>query len=1384
MGWSARICKTAVLVGLYALSSHAFCANAQPYAPEFCYAFAHPGTNGICGSVGSSEPCWSQADAEKAMRDWAASTSGPNSGGNPLAKYSPDLEHRQDHDSFDSNGLSLAYYHHRITDIFVPASSGVCTCPTCTLWHNCAAQNHEHLSSPTAPPVNLNAIVGWHTSPSEPGACPNTQRRADNPMFTLERGPQSLCPADAPLVAGKCTPASAPIQRRNLGKQCPANANGSDPINTVTGNHYYSDVDYIGTARDTLRFERHYNSQQAFANGTLGLKWTHTYHRILAITTAGATFKSANLTRPDGHVETFNASGGTNNFVADANVKARFVVNGTGWKYTDTDDTVELYDASKRLASITRRDGIGVTLTYDTVDTRKLVTVIDTYGRALSFFYDSDSRISSVTAPGNVAFLYRYDNKNNLSKVTYPDSDANPANNPIKTYLYTGTNYPNALTGVTDENSADFASWGYDAATGRATYSQNAGGAANRVDLTYSANGTFTSITDSRARQRTFNTFADLGIGYISAVTGGECNSCGGSSASTTYTTDGLKDHVTDADGNVTDYDYDAAGRGLVIKKTEGGVGEQRTTKTTWNATRRLPDIITLENGGGSGSEVQRTSFTYLNGQIKTKADHDSLIVSSDRITTYVYYGENVNDNPAFTGLLKSIDGPRTDVTDVTSYAYDPTARNLASVTNAAGQVTQFSNWDARGMPRTIIDPNGTTMAITYDPLGRETSRTIDGQTMQFAYDKAGLLKRITDPTGAYLNYTFDNAHRLTDIVDNLGNNIHYTLDSLGNRTKEEVKDSSNVLRRQIDRAYNDLNFMTSLTRSITGPAVGATTTFTYDAHGNQKRSIDARDPAPASPTIFSENFYDSLNRVRQIKDNLNGYITTTYDVHDRPASVTDPRGLVTNYALNGFGETTLQQSPDSGTTTSQYDAAGNMVSRLAAGASVATTYDYDALRRLTAIHYPGSLTVAASVVTFTYDENASGQNGVGRLTTVADESGVWTYRYDLKGTVKHVGVNFGKIGGGTFSLDYDYDAADRLQRITYPSGRHVTFVRSGGLITSATTDTGGAPTNLGTSVTHAPFGPMTSFKYGDAGLTPFTRDLDTDYRVRRTTHGTMLDLQYSYVDPITSRMTQNITEITDLLSATKTQKFTFDLLDRVLSGSSTAYGTQTYATVPDPYDLVGNRTKTVTGASTQVYNYVAGTNRLLNVTSGGPTYSYDLAGDATSRGQLKFTYGDDQRLKQVSDYDLPVAPDYTYNHNYLGQRVRKKVGAQSLFFMYGLDGELLAEIDGATGTISKEYGYLEGTPIALFTPDNPLDTDGDGLPNAWETQFGLNPNNASDASSNSDGDKLTALQEYQMGTDPTKGDTDGDGLQDDADPQPTEINSAWQIPIQRELLQ
>ena len=73
----------------------------------------------------------------------------------------------------------------------------------------------------------------------------------------------------------------------------------------------------------------------------------------------------------------------------------------------------------------------------------------------------------------------------------------------------------------------------------------------------------------------------------------------------------------------------------------------------------------------------------------------------------------------------------------------------------------------------------------------------------------------------------------------------------------------------------------------------------------------------------------------------------------------------------------------------------------------------------------------------------------------------------------------------------------------------------------------------------------------------------------------------------------------------------------------------------------------------------------------------------------------------------------------------------------------------------------MHRSDFAVTTAAGITDSDGDGLPDSWETENGLNPNNADDATMDADQDGLTNLEEYLLSTNPNNQDSDGDGIND-----------------------
>ena len=82
------------------------------------------------------------------------------------------------------------------------------------------------------------------------------------------------------------------------------------------------------------------------------------------------------------------------------------------------------------------------------------------------------------------------------------------------------------------------------------------------------------------------------------------------------------------------------------------------------------------------------------------------------------------------------------------------------------------------------------------------------------------------------------------------------------------------------------------------------------------------------------------------------------------------------------------------------------------------------------------------------------------------------------------------------------------------------------------------------------------------------------------------------------------------------------------------------------------------------------------------------------------------------------------------------------------VDARIVKDVEDATGKLINSQAEVGGWPEYRSTTPPP-DTDHDGMPDAWETKHGLNPNDPSDGPKDKDGDGYTNVEEFLNGTQP-----------------------------------
>lgn len=639
------------------------------------------------------------------------------------------------------------------------------------------------------------------------------------------------------------------------------------PIGIGTANKSLVEEDLRGID-GFLQLKRYYNSSAAAGPGEMfGDVWRSNFEA--KVVEGGA---RASVYRPDGRIIFFTFRRGS--LVPDDDISDTLVAQTEpykGWRYTDsTAGWTEEYDAAGRLQAITRRDGRRLTLGYSTADTPSttapgagyLIAVTDPFGRSLRYSYDESKKLRAVVDPAGNAFGFKYDDSGNLAAVSFPDGHQ-------RLYAYNesshtgGNSLPGALTGISDDSRGRLATYVY--AGGRAVSEHLTGQAGAPVEaysIAYdrfvgfdeSTEETFqigqSTVTDPLGSQRVYSFAQVLGVTRGTGVSQPGGSGCAAASSQIAYDARGNVARRDDFNQHRTCMAHDDKNResarveGLDSKANcaellagapirEGS----RKVSTEWHPDWRLR-VRVAEPGRLTTSVYNGQPDPFAGGAIASCAPHSAVLPDGKPIAVLCREVEQAtSDADGHQGLAAKVKGDRPArerhwtynengqvliATDplgrATQHAYygnsgaAATRGDLQSVTNPAGHVTTFDQYDPLGQVLQRTDPNGLVTNLFYDPRQRLSSTTVGGQTTRFAYNADGLLTSTSLPDGSSITQTYDPANRLTRVVDAAGNKLVYTLDAAGNRIGEQLQDPSGAVLNQITRSFDALGKLESVT--------------------------------------------------------------------------------------------------------------------------------------------------------------------------------------------------------------------------------------------------------------------------------------------------------------------------------------------------------------------------------------------------------------------------------------------------------------------------------------------------------------------------------------------------------------------------------------------
>lgn len=647
------------------------------------------------------------------------------------------------------------------------------------------------------------------------------------------------------------------------------------------------------------------------------------------------------------------------------------------------------------------------------------------------------------------------------------------------------------------------------------------------------------------------------------------------------YDADGLRIATLDAEGYLTEWTYDSAGRPTQVTRHAQAVAAQSVNS----------DLAALQAAVKDGARSTERSLYNARGQVAGQIDAqgyltETLYDAAGNVARHIRYATAAGDGQSLAELRPAPDAQdrsavfRYDSANrlieeidhqgtISRYRYDQTG-NLVATTRAAGTpeaASRLAQYDLQGRKTAELSVQGAAL-LREGMSEEEIGRIWQQHGQRYHHDALGRLTGSTDANGNSTSYVYDAGGRLTHTINALGEVAEVRYDAFGQKA-QSTRYTSRLDSRLLAVGITPKPLEAALA-ALRQDAGNSVTTYRYDSLG---LLLEQQDAAGLRTSYFYNSFGETVRQDRIATEPGGPRRTSHATQRDRRGHIThsvqDAGGLhfITTRQLDAYGRVTHTTDARGNTTRTEYDGLGRQIVLTdALGGTVQTSYDafdrivrqdehgkithyrYDAARRSTSMTTADGVTVTTTfdrhgqrqaitdgrgnVTRFTYDPN-------GNLIAREQDSQTHTQRYDnanrLIETVDETGrrtvLGYDAVNrvitrtvdpeGLNLTTRTAYDAQGRQVSVTQPGGQvtQFTYDRAGRLITQ-TVDPDGL--KLTTRHDYDVTGNIIRSTQPNGNVTSFTYD-NAGRRIEETTDPDGLKLTRRYRYDEAGNLTQSI---------------------------------------------------------------------------------------------------------------------------------------------------------------------------------------------------------------------------------------------------------------------